>query len=255
MFESDYEYLKKRADEGAEKRQREQKEKGFDYEKYFSQGLFTKVRTSRFDSNSERIVCNILNSIMDDYGFSEYMDLRLMPQQPVDLYVESKDEQFHDFQTNRHKWMRFDFLFENVYRSNGFYHYVPVAVVEFDGPFHGEEKQKRLDAYKDGVARNIGASMIRIRYDMLSGLTEEAVREMYEDDIITGIIRGYFTKTENFRKTQELINENNQWLFDKVVTCYTKALERETDLHKKELYTDFLCLLFYSKEALMSMSN
>ena len=161
-----------------------------DYDKYFKMGLYEKVRLDRFDSKAEKKVCVILNRILQKYDMDTIMNLRLTPQQPIDNYViYSGNEEFSSFRTNRQKWMRFDFIFENVYEWNDMINYVPVAVVEFDGPHHEEEKQKQLDAYKNGIVANIGASIVRIKYQDLEKFTDD-IMEKYEDDILSAIIKG-----------------------------------------------------------------
>lgn len=114
-----------------------------DYEKYFKQGTYAVVRTSRFDSKSEEKVCLILNRILECYDLEKYMQIRLTPQQMLDNYVEVKSEEFKEYYKNKHKWMKFDFIFEQVYEYQNRMNYIPVAVVEFDGPFHDMDQQKR----------------------------------------------------------------------------------------------------------------
>ena len=82
-----------------------------------------------------------------------------------------------------------DFIFEEVYEYKNRMNYIPVAVVEFDGPYHKTDEQKKLDNYKNGIVSNIGAGMVRIEYDKLNSLDENEVRNIYEKDIIMEIIK------------------------------------------------------------------
>ena len=218
-----------------------------DYQKDFEAGLYTKVRPDRFDSVSEKKVCLILNRILKDYGLEKMMQIRLTPQQALDNYVEVKvtDDKYGGYLENRNKWMKFDFIFERVYEYKNEMHYIPVAVVEFDGLHHDAEKQKRLDAYKNGVASNIGAQMIRIRYEDLKPENEEQLRELYEETIVMGIIKGFFTRTVNFRKSGDLITEKNQKHFDYLVDQYKKALQVDGE---NIFYQKMLQWLYTSKE-------
>ncbi len=219
-----------------------------DYQNNFKAGLHTKVRLNRFDSESEKKVCLILNRILKDYELEKMMQIRLTPQQALDNYVEVKvaDDEYGDFLENRHKWMKFDFIFEEVFEYKNEMHYIPVAVVEFDGPYHNTEKQKKLDAYKNGVVSNIGAEMIRIRYEDLKPGNEEQLRALYEEEIVMGIIKGVFTRTVNFRKSGELITEKNQKRFNNLVDRYEKALQ--ADGGKNVFYQKMLRWLHTLKE-------
>lgn len=215
-------------------------------EKYYKQGTYAKVKLNRFDSKSEEKVCLILNRILKDYDLDSYMDIRLTPQQPLDNYVEVKNEAFKDYYTNKHKWMKFDFIFEKVYEYNNRMNYIPVAVVEFDGPNHETDKQKKLDYYKNGIVSNIGASIVRIEYDKLESLNEIELRKVYENDIILAIIKGYFTKSVNYRKSENLVNDNNIDQFESLKSKYEQA--RESNALKEKYYNNMLRLLCYSKE-------
>lgn len=227
------------------------------YEKYYNDGLFKKVRTMRFDSESESIICLILNHILQDYDLEKYMQIRLTPQQALDNYVYEKNEVFLDYYKNKHKWMKFDFIFEQVYEYKNKMAYLPVAVVEFDGPHHNFEEQKKLDEYKNGVISNIGAGLVRIKYDELDSLDEIEVRSKYERDIMLSIIKGYFTPTTNFRKSSEfLINEKNQKKFDCLIHKYKRACEESNKKNNKiEYYGKMLSYLQYAKEHICISSN
>lgn len=224
-----------------------------DYEKYFRQGTYASVRTSRFDSKSEEKVCLILNRILNDYDLEKYMQIRLTPQQALENYVEVKDEEFKRYYRNKYKWMKFDFIFEEVYEYENKMHYIPVAVVEFDGPNHDTDEQKKLDYYKNGIVSNIGADMVRIKYNELRRLNEIELRKVYEDDVIRAIIKGYFTKSVNYRKSDTLINEGNQKKFNRIEAAYKQAVEEKTD--KTQYYANMLRLLYWSKELGFSSSN
>ena len=160
----------------------------------FEKGRFAKVKT-RFDSKSEKAVCVVLNRILEDYDLTKHMQIRLTPQQPLDNYVEVTNEKYKDYYTNKFKWMKFDFIFEQVYESNnGKYpqmNYFPILVVEFDGPHHDTEEQKKLDLYKNGITDKIGAGMVRMRYDEVENLSETELRKVYEDEIIEELVKGY----------------------------------------------------------------
>ena len=112
---------------------------------------------------------------------------------------------------------------------------------------YGLEKmmQKRLDAYKNGVASNIGAQMIRIRYEDLKPENEEQLRELYEETIVMGIIKGLFTRNVNFRKSGDLITGKNQKHFDYLVDRYKKALQADGE---NMFYQKMLQWLYTSKE-------
>lgn len=224
-----------------------------DYEKYFRQGTYASVRTNRFDSKSEEKVCLILNRILGDYDLEKYMQIRMTPQQALENYVEVKDDEFKRYYKNKYKWMKFDFIFEEVYEYKNKMHYVPVAVVEFDGPNHDTEEQKRLDYYKNGIVSNIGADIVRIKYNELSRLNETELRKVYEDDIIRAIIKGYFTKSINYRKSGALINEGNQKKFNHIEATYKQAAEERSE--KMQYYNNMLRLLYSLKELGFSSSN
>ena len=224
-----------------------------DYEKYFKQGTYARVKTSRFDSKSEEKVCLILNRILDDYDLEKYMQIRMTPQQALENYVEVKEEEFKTYYKNKYKWMKFDFIFEEVYEYKNKMHYVPVAVVEFDGPYHDTDKQKRLDYYKNGIVSNIGAEIVRIKYNELNRLNESELRKVYEDDIIRAIIKGYFTKSINYRKSGDLINEDNQKKFDHIKCAYEKAIQEKGP--KMQYYSNMLRWLYASKELGSVSSN
>jgi len=224
-----------------------------DYEKFFRQGTYASVRTSRFDSKSEEKVCLILNRILNDYDLEKYMQIRLTPQQALENYVEVKDEEFKGYYKNKYKWMKFDFIFEEVYEYKNRMHYVPVAVVEFDGPNHDMDEQKKLDYYKNGIVLNIGADMVRIKYSELHRLNEIELRKAYEDDIIRAIIKGYFTKSVNYRKSDVLINEGNLKRFNRLEAAYKHAVEEKNE--KMQYYANMLRLLYGSKELGFSSSN
>ena len=223
------------------------------YEEYFKQGNYAKVRSNRFDSKSEEKVCLILNRILRDYNLEKMMQIRLTPQQALDNYVEVTNENFKDYYTRKHKWMKFDFIFEEVYEYNNRMNYIPVAVVEFDGPSHEEEDQKKLDYYKNGIVSNIGAEMVRIKYDSLNNLNDIELRKAYEDEIIMAIIRGYFTKSVNYRKSGTLINEENLKRFERLVRIYMDAAKKDKD--REKYYNNMLRLLHYSKELASTSAN
>lgn len=224
-----------------------------DYEKYFRQGTYASVRTSRFDSKSEEKVCLILNRILKDYDLEKYMQIRLTPQQALENYVEVKDEEFKRYYKNKYKWMKFDFIFEEVYEYKNKMHYIPVAVIEFDGPNHDTDEQKKLDYYKNGIVSNIGADMVRIKYNELSSLNETELRKVYEDDIIRAIIKGYFTKSANYRKSETLINDGNQKKFERIESAYKRACEENGS--KMQYYSNMLRQLYSLKELGYSSSN
>jgi hypothetical protein len=196
---------------------------------HYQNGLRSKVRKSRFDSVSEGKICLILNDIMGDYKLYELLDLRLTPQQALDNYVEVTDSKYKRALDNRHKRMKFDFIFERVFKRKGRMNYVPVCVVEYDGPHHDEERQKEIDFYKNGIANNIGAELVRINYKDFENFEQESVerlRKKYEDEIIKAIIKGLFTKSSNYRKREALINPSNEKYFSFIVDKYSKELER-----------------------------
>ena len=222
-----------------------------EFEEYFRKGKYAKVRASRFDSKSEEKVCLILNRLLADYDLEKYMRIRLTPQQALDNYVEVGEQ--YEYLKNRHKWMKFDFIFEEVYEYNNRMNYVPVAVVEYDGPHHKEDAQKKLDYYKNGIVSNIGAAIVRIEYDKLENLNDTELRRQYEDEIIMAIIKGYFTKTVNHRKGGDLINENNNKKFEYVKDQYEKACGRNPK--KAQYYNNMLRLLYSSKELISASSN
>lgn len=220
----------------------------------YQKGLRVSVRKNRFDSQSEMKVCVILNRILKDYGLEFSMQLRLTPQQALDNYVEVTDEAYRDYYKNKFKWMKFDFIFEQVYedkdKKSGMprMNYIPVAVVEYDGPYHEDEEQKKRDSYKNGVAVNIGAGMLRIKYDDLRELNEEELRNKYEKDILLEIIKGYFTKTVAYRKETHLINDNNEAKFKWLQNWYIRESKKMNS--KKQYYDKFLPLLQAQKELL-----
>lgn len=225
------------------------------YEKEREEGLYKSVRKSRFDSKSEEKVCLVLNHILLDYGLEKYMDIRLTPQQPLDNYVEETDERYMNYYKNKHKWMKFDFIFENVYEFGHRMNYIPVAVVEFDGPSHDEEEQIKLDKYKNGVANNIGAGIVRIKYNELKDYHdidsfEKELRDKYENDIIEAILTGYFTKTVNFRKEKKLIDQEDEAdmkKFNKILKKYVNASKENPQ--KAKYYYNLLIILNYLKDA------
>lgn len=224
-----------------------------DYEKYFKLGTYASVKISRFDSKSEEKVCLILNRILDDYDLEKYMQIRLTPQQALENYVEVKEDEFKGYYKNKHKWMKFDFIFEEVYEYKNKMNYVPVAVVEFDGPNHDRDEQKKLDYYKNGIVSNIGAYIVRIKYNELNRLNETELRGMYENDIISAIIKGCFTKSINHRKSGDLINKVNQKKFNHIESVYKKAAEAENT--KMHYYNNMLRLLYTFKEVGYISSN
>lgn len=224
-----------------------------DNDKYFMQGIYAKVRKSRFDSESEEKICLILNHILKDYSLDKFMQIRLIPQQALDNYVEVKNEKFREYYKNKHKWMKFDFIFEEVYEYKNRMNYIPVAVVEFDGPYHKTDEQKKLDNYKNGIVSNIGAGMVRIEYDKLNSLDENEVRYIYEKDIIMEIIKGYFTKTVNNRKSEFLINKNNNKRFKHIVLEYEKA--SKSGEKNSKYYDKMLVYLYSSKDIGFTSAN
>lgn len=224
-----------------------------DFEKYYQQGTYATVKTSRFDSKSEAKVCLILNRILEDYDLEKYMQIRLTPQQALDNYVEVRNEKYEGLFENKHKWMKFDFIFEEVYEFNNKMNYIPVAVVEFDGPHHNDDEQKKLDYYKNGIVSNIGAAIVRIGYDKLKKLDENELRKHYEDEIILAIIKGYFTKTVNYRKNEDLINEKSIKKFNHVKKVYEEACKINNK--KVMYYSNMLRLLYFSKELITSSAN
>lgn len=222
-------------------------------EKYYKQGTYARVKLNRFDSKSEEKVCLILNRILEDYDLERCMQIRLTPQQALDNYVEVKNEAFKDYYTNKHKWMKFDFIFEQVYENKNRMNYIPVAVVEFDGPNHETDKQKELDYYKNGIVSDIGASIVRIEYNKLENLNEIELRKEYEDEIILAIIKGYFTKSVNNRKSENLVNDSNIKKFKRLEREYEKA--RERNALKEKYYNNMLRLLNFSKEIGLTDAN
>lgn len=220
------------------------------YENYYKWGLYSKVRKDRYDSKSERAVCYILNHIMKKYALDEIMQLRLTPQQALDIYIEpdQNDDKFTDYYKNKHKWMKFDFIFEEVYEYNYRVNYVPVCVIEFDGPYHDREEQKQRDYYKNGVAVNIGAEIVRIKYDSLEKLNEKELCEMYEEEILNAIIKGYFTKSVNFRKEGPLINDSNIKKFNLIFSKYESKAKYTKDDDLRLRYNRMLQLLYIAKE-------
>ena len=223
-----------------------------DMEKAYKQGLWSHVRENRFDSKSEEKTCLILNRILKDYQLGELMSIRLTPQQVLDNYVTTNDDKYADYYLNKHKWMKFDFIFEEVYEYKNRMYYIPVCVVEFDGPHHAEPEQKMRDFYKNGVAANIGADMVRIAYDELEHLDEESLRSRYEDEIILGIIRGYLTRTKNFRKQEPLVNEKNLKRFNHLRRVYEEALKNDNE---NKQYANMLRLLYASEELGYASAN
>lgn len=149
--------------------------------------------------------------------------------------------------------MKFDFIFEEVYEYKNRMHYVPVAVVEFDGPNHDTDEQKKLDYYKNGIVSNIGADMVRIKYNELRELNEIELRKVYEDNIIRAIIKGYFTKSVNYRKSDALVNEGNQKRFNHIEAAYKHAVDKKNE--KMQYYVNMLRWLYWSKELVFSSSN
>lgn len=123
----------------------------------FNNGKAPAVRSSRYDSEAEKIISVILHRIWKDYGLYENMDILLSSQQPLDNYIEIPkarySEVFENKYRNKHKWMKFDFIFESVYEYKEKLNYVPVAVIECDGEmYHDNIEQQKLDSYKDGIA-------------------------------------------------------------------------------------------------------
>ena len=222
-------------------------------EKYYKQGTYARVKLNRFDSKSEEKVCLILNRILEDYDLERCMQIRLTPQQALDNYVEVKNEAFKDYYTNKHKWMKFDFIFEQVYENKNRMNYIPVAVVEFDGPNHETDKQKELDYYKNGIVSDIGASIVRIEYNKLENLNEIELRKEDEDEIILAIIKGYFTKSVNNRKSENLVNDSNIKKFKRLEREYEKA--RDRNALKEKYYNNMLRLLNFSKEIGLTDAN
>ena len=110
--------------------------------------------------------------------------------------------------------MKFDFIFEQVYESNnGKYpqmNYFPILVVEFDGPHHDTEEQKKLDLYKNGITDKIGAGMVRMRYDEVENLSETELRKVYEDEIIEELVKGYFKKRRYQIGKENLIRDDSK---------------------------------------------
>ena len=226
-----------------------------DYENYYRAGLYEKVRRDRFDSLSEKKVCMMLHRFMRRYDMDRLMDLRLSSQQPLDNYVVySGDERFADFYLNRHKWMRFDFIFEKVYEWHDEMRFEPVCVVEFDGPYHEDEKQKELDAYKNGVASNIGAVMVRISCSDLQNGDINHLLDVYEEELLSGIVKGYFTKTKNYRQADMLINEASIKQFEFISDIYTREITKASQV-KKEAYMKMLQTLYFAKETMFVSSN
>ena len=228
----------------------------FDANKFFEQAkISTKVRPDRFDSEAERSVATGLYLIMRDYGLDKILNLRLIPQQAIDNYVDIKEDFFSDaqyerFLKNRTKWMKFDFIFEKEYYYNNEIHYEPVAVVEFDGPHHFEsEYQRELDFFKNGIAVKIGADIVRIDYrDHEGRLNADSIRNGEAGRIIKAIIKGYFTKSVNYRKEGKLINEINMKQFQYIVNRYTDAEKAEESVEKKKNYNFMLQTLYHMKE-------
>lgn len=234
-----------------------EKEKELDYKKWHDMGLYTRVRIDPFDSKSERRICVILNHILQDYDLETVMQIRLLPEQTLDNYLwigeSDSDDPFRGYFLNKNKWMKFDFLFVQVYEHKEQMHYIPVAVVEFDGPDHQKEKQRQLDAYKDGVAENIGAGMVRIPYETVPGLDEALVRSKYEDPILKAIITGYFTESKNFRKEGKLIGQAQEGRFQFLRKAYTERAEKSPD--KADFYRKMLGLLEEAKEKWTKSGN
>ena len=73
----------------------------------------------------------------------------------------------------------------------------------------------------------------------------EPLRELYEETIVMGIIKGFFTRTVNFRKSGDLITEKNQKHFDYLVDRYKKALQADGE---NMFYQKMLQWLYTSKE-------
>ena len=186
----------------------------------FNRGKAPKVRYNRYDSEAEETISTILYSIWKDYAMYSNMGIVMSSQQPLDNYIEVPHERYNEIierrYENKHKWMKFDFIFENVYVKNGVVNYVPIAVVECDGEkYHNTAEQRELDRYKDGVAENIGAPMLRIKYNELDiqgkywsslpSFEQKKARfiEVYEDELLNNIIRGKLTPTRDFRKDIE----------------------------------------------------
>ena len=190
----------------------------------FEKGRFAKVKT-RFDSKSEKAVCVVLNRILEDYDLTKHMQIRLTPQQPLDNYVEVTNEKYKDYYTNKFKWMKFDFIFEQVYESNnGKYpqmNYFPILVVEFDGPHHDTEEQKKLDLYKNGITDKIGAGMVRMRYDEVENLSETELRKVYEDEIIEELVKGYFKKRRYQIGKENLIRDDSK-KYQRLIGIYSR---------------------------------
>lgn len=204
----------------------------------FEKGRFAKVKT-RFDSKSEKAVCVVLNRILEDYDLTKHMQIRLTPQQPLDNYVEVTNEKYKDYYTNKFKWMKFDFIFEQVYENNnGKYpqmNYFPILVVEFDGPHHDTEEQKKLDLYKNGITDKIGAGMVRMRYDEVENLSETELRKVYEDEIIEELVKGYFKKRRYQIGKENLIRDDSK-KYQRLIGIYSRLAQNEKDAKKRICY-------------------